>query len=56
MPTPPKVPVPVFRSHTWAQECQIAEGSHIPKPVPGYVFNNGKRKFDDQVTKKKSYD
>jgi len=49
---------PVFRSHTFSQECQIAEGTDHkpPQPVIGYEFNNGKAKFADKVEKTKSYD
>lgn len=55
MTTP--VVTPIFRTRTWKQECNIAEGLNhpIPKPVTGYEFSN-KRKFDDRVSKMKSYD
>lgn len=55
MTTPVKAPI--FRSHTFKQECAIADGLNkpLPKPVVGYEFSN-KRKFEDKVSKSKSYD
>lgn len=51
------VQVPKFQSHTWRQECQIADGPNLPKkPVAGYEFNKGRRSFSDKVEKNKSYD
>ncbi|MDD5084195.1 MAG: hypothetical protein PHT88_04710 [Candidatus Moranbacteria bacterium] len=55
MTTPAKLPR--FQSHTFKQECQIADGPQpFAKPVVGYEFNGGKRKFDDKVSKTKRYD
>ena len=50
--------IPTFSQHSWKQEVQLADMKQGPsrKPVEGYVFNGGKRKFDDKVDKKKSYE
>jgi hypothetical protein len=53
-----QVPKPIFRQHTFKQECSIAEmqENKLPAPIVGYEFNDGKRKFLDKVDRKKSYD
>jgi len=51
------VQAPTFKSHTFRQEVLIADGPNADKkPVIGYEFNNGKRKFQDKVDKTKSYE
>ena len=54
--TTPKAPV--FRTHTFKQECQIVDRDFgtTQQVAIGYEFNGGKRKFQDKVDKKKSYD
>ena len=49
---------PTFKSHTFKQECEIAdrEFNSPDKTAIGYYFNGGKRKFRDKVDKTKKYD
>ena len=46
------------RQRTFNEEIAIAEGNRpaLKNPVEGYVFNNGKRKFQDKVEKNGKYD
>jgi len=51
------VKIPVFRQHTWKQECDIANGrevQNLPKPVISYQFTG--KQFVDKVSKENSYD
>jgi hypothetical protein len=44
------------RTRSWDTEVLIADKQYNKKKETGYVFNDGKRKFDDKVSKNKSYD
>ena len=39
------------KTRTWSQEVQIADRNWRKKKEIAYVFNDGKRIFDDKVSK-----
>lgn len=39
------------KTRLWSQEIQIADKDYRKEKETGYIFNAGKRKFDDKVSK-----